>query len=170
MLGLRPTGEHHELAETPFVGALLSTGWYLVVADRCDDALVGDAITQSLSTNADVVACSIEEHVMFSAASFWSAGRRIWSVSHDAQKAADNLESSGELPAFFADVRETLFAQQAREDAGAAEVDFAFEVPLVLACRVAGFKHDDGEPERFDVLEPISGSRLIRAKPWWNVW
>jgi hypothetical protein len=170
-LALHPTGEQLELPEAPFVGALLSTGWYLVVADRCDHALVAEATLKSLPASTDAVSCSIEEHVMFSAASFWSGGRRVWSVSHDAQKAIDHLESWGDLPPFYSEIREAILAQQAREGGAGAEVDFVSDLPLELARRIVGYKHDaDGEPARFDVLHPTSDSLLARRKPWGRFW
>jgi hypothetical protein len=168
-LALRTTGRYVELAgEAPFGGAAMSTGWYLIVADRGEHKLISEPIVQPVSTKVDVVTCWVEEHVMASEASFWSQGRRIWSVSHDAQQGEEHFESNGKLPAFFDEIRASAFADQASK--GKSEgVDFIIEVPLEMARRIAGYKHDaDGEPARFEVLETTNES--MRGRPWWKVW
>jgi len=168
-LALRSTGRQCELpGESPIVGAALSSGWYVIIADRCDHLLIAEPIVQPASTKVDLVVCSIEEHVMCCAASSWSQGRRIWSVSHDAQQAADHLETKGQLPPFFDSVRDGALREQASK--GESEgVDFVFDVPIEMAQRMVGFRHDaEGEPTRFDVLEPVSGSAL--GRPWWKIW
>src|SRR5262245_7172798 len=105
-LGLRPTGEQLELPEAPIVGAELSTGWYLLIADRCDHALISPATLAIVSAKTDAVACSIEEHVMYSLASQWAAGAMVWSAAHDAQQAIGHLEMTGQLPPFAHEIRD----------------------------------------------------------------
>jgi hypothetical protein len=171
LLKLRLTGERLELPTAPIVGAELSTGWYLVVAKRCDHELIADRILQIASAKVDVIACSVEEHVMYSLASLWSGGTRVWSVTHDAQRAIHHLEASGQLPPAFSEIREQLLAQQAAEGGAEANVDFVFDVPLRTAQQITGFKHDEGgEPAHFDVLEQMPDSILVRARPWWRFW
>ena len=170
-LGLRVTGEQLEMPEAPIVGAALGTGWYLVVATSADHALVDDSSLERLSANTDVIACSIEEHVMCSSAALWSGGSRIWSVMHDAQRAIDHLDAAGQLPPFFPEVRDQGLAQQAAEGGAGADVDLVFDVPLETARRITGFRHDaGGEPARFDVLEPVPGSILNRSRARWKFW
>ena len=170
LLGLRPTGTQAELPTVPFAGAALSIGWYLVVAGTCDAPLIAARTLASLSAQADVVACAVEEHVMFSRACAWSKGAELWSVTHDAQRTRNHLETSGALPTFFAELRDAILSPAAADD-DEADVDYVFDVPLVLAQRVTGFKHDaDGEPTRFDVFELRDGSILNPPKPWWRFW
>src|SRR5215472_7624048 len=170
-LGLRPTGEQVEIPEAPIAGARLSTGWYLVVAARCDHPLITGRSLGLVSAEADVVACSIEEHVMYSQSSFWSGGGRVWSIAHDAQRSIDHLEVSGELPPFFVEIRNRRFGEQSAQRGAAPAVDFVFDVPLEVAQRLVGFKHDvAGGPESFDVLEPINNAIKGPAKRWWKFW
>jgi hypothetical protein len=170
LLGLRPTGAQATLPTVPFAGAALSNGWYLVVAGTCDASLIAAPTLALLSAQAEVVACAIEEHVMFSRACAWSKGAEVWSVAHDAQRTRFDLETSGALPPFFAELRDQILAPPAAEDHDS-DVDYIFDVPLAVAQRLTGFKHDaDGEPARFDVFELRDGSILAPAKPWWRFW
>src|SRR5262249_10555512 len=130
-LKLRPTGEQVDLPTAAFVGASLSTGWYLVVANECDHDLVSAGTLKSLRGATDVLCCSIEEHVMSSSASFWSGGRQVWSVRHDGgDRGLDHLQSWGDLPSIFPEIRAALLAEQAADDEGG--VDFVFDIPLEL--------------------------------------
>jgi hypothetical protein len=171
LLGLQLTGKQVELPEAPIVGAELDSEWYLVVAARCDHRLIADPSLNLVSKGAGVIACSIEEHVMYSRSSFWSGGSRIWSIEHDAQRSIDHLDVSGQPPSFFVEIRDRLLGQQSAEGGSRAGVDFVFDVPLEVAQRIVGFKHDAaGDPERFDVLQVTRDSVLARARPWWKFW
>jgi hypothetical protein len=142
-----------------------------MVAGRCDHALISDRILALVSAKTDAVACSIEEHVMVSLACQWSGGAEVWSATHDAQRSIEHLEVTGRLPDFADEVRSQLLAQQAEETGADVQVDFVFEVPLELARRIVGFKHDEeGDPARFEVLETRPGSQLISRKAWWRLW
>src|SRR6185312_13383056 len=79
---LRPTGKAGEYPDDPMVGAPLDGGWYLLVARGCDHRMISDQVLKTLSRRCRVIACSIEEHVMFSGAALWENGERVWSVSH----------------------------------------------------------------------------------------
>jgi hypothetical protein len=75
------------------------------------------------------------------------------------------------LPAIYADLLRKAQEAQDAEDADAAEVDFFFEVPLQLAHRIAGFKHDEEiagiNYEAFHVYDSQSGTP---GRKWWQVW
>ena len=172
-LGLNATGETLEIPEAPLVGAELNGGWYLVIAQGCDHALVRDDFVSSISTERDAVACSIEEHVMWSSASFWSGGKSVWSVAHDAQESIDHFTASGTPPPSFAEIRDRLLEQQESEGGADADVDLVFDLPLELADQIVGFKHDGGAslyPEVFEVLDPGESGSLLMKKPWWKFW
>jgi hypothetical protein len=172
-LALCATGETVEIPEAPLVGAELSGGWYLVIAQGCDHALVGDDFVSSISRERDAVACSIEEHVMWSSASFWTGGASLWSVVHDAQESIDHFTVDGTPPQSFIEVKDRLLEQQKSEGGADADVDFVFDLPLELAEEIVGFRHDGAAgcyPDAFEVLHPAdSGSPLVK-KPWWKFW
>src|SRR6185295_19130791 len=85
-LGFRRTGKFEEFPESPFCGAASKAGWTIVVMNRSSAALDGTVDLARLSKLGDVVACFVEEHVMCSAAAYWSSGSVTWSVVHESSK------------------------------------------------------------------------------------
>ena len=67
MLGFRRTGKPGNHGEHALVGRALPDGWYLLVAQGCDDRITKAKTLVHLSKRAEALACSIEEHMMFSA-------------------------------------------------------------------------------------------------------
>jgi hypothetical protein len=157
VLGLRGTGTFEELAESPFDGAALPSGWYLVEGECADERLLDAARLSALSEFGDVVTVSIEEHTMFSSISGWSGGRENWSVVHEANQSADHLEVTGTPPVAWTAIQERCRAEQ---ETGDDEVDHIFEVPVELGRELTGYRHDadidDARDEPFEVLEPIT--------------
>ena len=159
-LGLRDTGEREEIPDSPLLGADLPGGWYLVFANRCDFA--DSAPLAKLSSAADVVTCSVEEHVMYSSAASWNNGRQVWSVIHDAQQGAGHLDAVGELPPGFGPIRDRLWEEQAARG----DADYLFDIPVELAKALIGFRHDQDTPG----TPPAPFTRLASAKKWWQIW
>lgn len=114
------TAEADPNFESPISGAELQGGWFLLVGQGCSHRLIDPGLLASLSRRSACIACSIEEHVMFSSCSYWRDGAEVWSVTHDAQKGIYNLETKGELPATFGPIRERTFREQEADDAGEA--------------------------------------------------
>jgi hypothetical protein len=170
-LGLIPTNRVAEYAREPVSGQSLRGGWFLVVMKGSDHPLISESSLSALSDQSEVVACSIEEHVMFSSAEGWSNRQRHWRVQHDAQQSIRHLSTLGSLPANYAELlRRTQEAQDA-EDADGAEVDFFFEVPLQLAHDIAGFKHDEEIPGvNYDAFRVYDSQRGAARRKWWQVW
>ncbi len=110
---------------------------------------------------------------MTCSAQFWSGGRKVWEVVHDAQDNVNHLESAGEpLPASL----ELYRAKAAASHATDVEVDFMFDVPLLLARDITGFKHDEKLEEgaalfRIDLVsEKASTGMTGGQKAWWKFW
>src|SRR5262245_51761905 len=82
VLGFRSTGTHGNYGEHTLVGRQLRDGWYLLIANTCDDRIAQNITLAHLSKGCQAVACSIEEHVMFSSCVFWNEGKKVWSVKH----------------------------------------------------------------------------------------
>jgi hypothetical protein len=173
-LGLVTGSRLAAYAREPLSGQSLRGGWFLVVMKGSDHPLVSESSLSALSAQSQVVACSVEEHVMFSSAEGWTNSERNWRVEHDAQQSARHLVASGWLPAAYAEVlrkaQEAHEAQQA-DDTEAPDVDFFFEVPLEVALNVAGFKHDVEIPGinygAFQVYDVPPGTA---RRKWWQMW
>jgi hypothetical protein len=158
VLALSLSGESSEVPEGKFSGARLGTGWYLIVINEYGHKYVSERSLRESSSSADVVAATIEEHVMSSSAEAWKGGKRIWKVTHEGESGRTrHLGESGVLPEEYGAIKARLIAAQDKEDAGEREVDYFFEVPLELAEAVVGFKHDKALKARFEVLNPAPG-------------
>jgi len=168
------TDEPDEYYETPISGAALENGWFLLVGRRCDNRLVDSEFLQILSNRWDCIATTIEEHVMHVTSSYWSSGSELWSIVHDAQNGINHLESRGSLPSDYDAIRADKIQQQEAEGGESADVDVIFDVPLEIAKRFFGFRHD----EDCDVLAQeciVSFTDLARhpsgrKPPWWKLW
>ena len=170
-LELRPTGERSEHLPTrrvPFCWAKLGD-WVLVLSDSSspwfgkrfvDESSAAERFLAELSRGCEVVACFVEEHVMYTRAAAWKDGVRRWSVAHASEQGIAHLQVEGEPPASFRTLAADARAAQAADD----EVDHVFEVPLNLARDVTDFRHDGGNLV-FDVLtlaperKPTQGPR-----------
>jgi len=168
-LGLSPTGEVALYGESLFTGRALPNGWFILFVNQCEHEFAKPEVLASLSNLGDVVACSIEEHVMWCKAELWSNGRQVWQIEHDSQKNRCHLSTSGSLPEGFSKIKET-FAEQQKQSGGVnSDTDYFFEIPLQTAKRIVGFKHDEvgHEDESFQVFKYDSSSsfpkQIVRA-------
>lgn len=177
-LGLTPTGETTGYGDALFTGRSLQSGWFVLFINQCHHVFVQRGTLASISAIVDVVACSIEEHVMWSTAGFWHSSCEVWRVEHDAQEGICHLRKSGSLPDEYSRI-ETQYAEEQKQAAGKhPEVDYFFEIPLQLAKKIVGFKHDESPAadEDFMVLERTKPRYSADAtveqnkKPWWNPW
>ena len=158
-LGLRDTGETDPYHESPFSGGELSSGWYLIWSN---DLMWGadEEKFARLSVNCDVLVAIAEETSMTFVASGFSAGRKVWSVVHDAQHSPRHLESEGEMPPSFEEIRQRIAVLQNKEnDADPYSVDYYASIPPEVFASVTQFKYDEmsssGEEVNFTVLEKL---------------
>lgn len=160
-LALRPTGRFEEIPEGMFSAASFGS-WYLVFIDRHAHEFVREAMLEKLSADCEVVAVTVEEHVMFSSAEHWSSGKRLWSVVHESESGSNHLEESGSLPPSYAGIKDRLLAEQKKEDEDdKMKVDHVFDVPLEFAELVTGFKHDNVIEAKFEILEKKPSTGLL---------
>jgi hypothetical protein len=174
ILGLRKTGKHGDYGKHSLVGHQLRDGWYILIANTSEDRITKGKILTKLSKGCQAVACSIEEHVMFSSCAFWNKGKKIWSVKHRGEEGAFDVVNSGKLPENYSLLKDQFIAKQKSEGGERAEVDHVFELPLSLAKQLVGFKHDeeisdlpDGSYEIFEYGYLQRISRAVSASlPW----
>lgn len=156
-LGLRSTHTFEEIPESALVCTVFETDW-TVVLTQGEEPPVTETFCARLSKAWELVTCVVEEHVMFSQASNWRKGERVWSVVHDAQVSRDHLEVTGQAPESLDRIWRAV--DEMKRSTPIDGVDYAFDVPVLLAESVTGFRHDASEPERrFEVLE---------RTPWWG--
>ncbi|SHH50717.1 hypothetical protein [Massilia sp. CF038] len=150
----------------PVSGRPARDGWVIIAAIGCAHRIVDPTSLATLSAGCEVVACSIEEHVMFCSAAQWSDGARVWEVVHESEQGDDHLATEGALPhdlaKLLAEKRNAL--NGSRDD----DTDYAFDIPLDLAFSLTGFRHDGPltpDDELFTVLHDG-----MPPKPWWKFW
>jgi hypothetical protein len=126
-----------------------------------------------LSIDHDLLLCLVEEHVMASSSEFWSKGKRQWRLSHEGENGPKGLEVDGNPPEVYAATAKEMEALQLAEGGDDAGVDYIFEIPLLIAKALVGFKHDEICPHligaRFEVMSraaPTPGvlSRIFGPK------
>lgn len=149
-LGLEETRSREFVPESPVSAVTLETGWYVIFFNDPSPPALQPEVLRRLSELSVVVTCQVEEHSMVSTAAEWQDGKEVWYVMHDAEDGPTSLDSVGQLPTSFESVR------NAQLDIGSsANVDYMFDVPVILAQKITGFRHDDlleSEEGRFVVL------------------
>jgi len=74
-------------------------------------------------------------------------------------------------PRGSAEVRDEYSAQQAAEGGAGAGVDYYFEIPLVVAKSLVGFKHDEQNhsmQSEGEILEDLVAPPSRSS--WWKLW
>lgn len=172
LLQVSETTEPDPEFEAELAGVPLHGGWFLLVVQGIEHRLTDPAVLSQLAKRWRCLSCVVEEHAMVSYATLWRAGHMAWSVGHDAQKGILHLEATGDLPPSFRDLRDRTLQEQTRLGGQAAEEDLVFEVPLLLARELVGFKHDEAPTHPFEseprVFEVIGETAL--GRPWWKLW
>lgn len=177
-LGLAPTGDTADYGEAMFTGRTLPSGWFLLVMNQCDHKFVMPKSLGPLSAGCEIVACSIEEHVMVCTSSLWRNGAVVWHIEHDAQKSIDHISTFGQLPDGYTEIEREFAEQQKLAGGKEADTDYFSEIPLQTANAIVGFKHDEAglDDKDFEVFKSEASSpRADQSsshgrKPWWKLW
>jgi hypothetical protein len=171
-LGLARTGEKEEFPESELTCASLPGSWFLVCVNEFDSPITSERVLSSLSVGCKLVSCQIEEHIMLSSATCYSNGSQSWRVEHDAQQSIYHLSTIGSPPPQLAEAHAKLQQEQDNAGGAGADVDYIFDVPVVVAQAITSYRHDmdiegaDSEP--FEVLRQAVTAR--QTKPWWKLW
>jgi hypothetical protein len=163
-LALADTGEPDDGNESPASGAALPGGGYLVFFNDFAHPATQDAAMALLSAGGEALACQVEEHVMASAAFLYRDGAKVWDVVHLADEGLYHLEVGGTPPALLDTIHAEMKATQDEQGGLEADVDCLFEVPLMLAMALYGYRHDEtalvsGETLDFTELVPAAAGR-----------
>jgi hypothetical protein len=82
----------------------LDNDWHLLVANRCNHNIIKTPSLATLAVGCEVIACTIEEHVMYSSAECWRDGQCIWHVEHSSEEGENHLAVAGKPPNCLAQV------------------------------------------------------------------
>jgi len=152
----------------PFKGVAshaLPNKWFLVVAEGCDHRVANAASMSALSKGCRAICCAVEEHVNYAATELWQDGQRIWHVQHQGDEDSENISAQGQVPQRFKELLATVETADSENLQG----DFHMDIPLMLAKEIAGFRHDECDPE-FDSI-PFDELVDLKAKSrWWTPW
>ncbi|MGX9220737.1 hypothetical protein ACWV27_20390 [Massilia varians] len=160
-LSLADSDEPDEANESPVSGADLPGGGYLLVfKDMAHPATQAEGMAR-LSAGCEALGCQVEEHVMASAAFQYKDGAKLWDVVHLSEEGLYHLAVDGTPPALLATIHAEMKATQDEQGGADADVDCLFEVPLMLATALCGYRHDEaallsGETLDFTELVPAA--------------
>jgi hypothetical protein len=144
----REIGDQSEDFDAPTNAYASEKNWAIIIRSYCSFPYPSDQALAELSEAREIISVHVEEHVMFAHAEFWRDGKAIWKVWHGGDENVRDFHAIGEFPASFETLKQQYFAKQDEEDAGGAEVDLIFDLPLDLAAELTGFRHDEGAPDR----------------------
>lgn len=170
--GLQTTATYHDDDRVTYCFACLSTGWTILFAQDFDFAC--DARLAEMSRlEVTVVGCQVDEDALYSRSACFIDGRPVWQIVHDSSRGPRHLETDGVLPDGFYEIRSRLEAEQTQNDAGDADSDFIFDIPVEVAALGSGYRYNrsdyDGDPPVFTDAEPIGGYVEDRLQePWWR--
>jgi hypothetical protein len=134
--GVVPTQEYEEVPESQVTARGFSDGQYLLYVSEA--ILPDDGMLSTLSRDAEVLYCYVNETVMDSLTSSWVNGTEKWRVYHSANQRVTHLEAGGMLPEEFADIKKRLFEAQNRDD----EADYIFDIPIDLFVALGGMRYN----------------------------
>jgi hypothetical protein len=158
ILGLIATGRPGDYLDHQLVGIHLANGWYAIVARGCNNRIVHRDVLARTSRHGEIIACSVEEHVMFSRGASWKDGTIVWSVEHRGDVGVFDLRTHGVVPRELAATQADTIRRQEAEGGAAAGVDYVIEVPLAVSRVLVGFTYDeDGDGGRPEVLQVRAG-------------
>jgi hypothetical protein len=100
--------------------------------------ILSDGILSELSAECSIVACSIEERVMYMSTSFGEPSGNLERASRGGDHGVMDLVVRGTLPAAFDDLRARAFARQAAAAGDDAGVDDIAGIPQGLARSIVG--------------------------------
>jgi hypothetical protein len=144
----------------------LPDGWTLIVIGDLDHPLTSKQTLELNSAACTVVTFSIEEHVDFSSAEMWENGSQQWQVQYESEGEVPGLEAHGNLPANYAALERECRKNEELENHGPPFGDCIFDLPLLLAASIAGYRHDVSLIDSFELLhwqKPEAGKPRCRG-------
>lgn len=135
-LGANTTGATGEYFDFPLSSGQLSNGWTIVWSE--DETYFDPERSAAISKHFSLLSCWVNETVMHSRLIQFENGEQIWAVWHEGDEVPDHIDHFGQPPEEMA----TLIADAREQQANDEGVDYLFDVPLMMAQSICGFKHD----------------------------
>lgn len=152
-------------------GAMLPSGWYLIIYDHRairdprDPHYRQRLDPNRLSEESEVVRCEILESIMFHSVEAWDKGKEKWHVTHDSEEGMFDLTVTGDPPDILEAIKKKHIDEQVSEGGENAGVDLICEIPLDLAREIVGYKHDEYLPELKQVhFEELVDPETLRRR------
>lgn len=121
------------------IGVPLKSGWYQIL-DYSDTLVDNKNKMSRLSTGAEVLVGSVEEHVMYCMAACWHNGKIAWSIEHNSDRGPEHLQVTGTPPKSFEAIKKRI--KQEREATPENERhDFFFSIPVDLYEELTGYSY-----------------------------
>jgi hypothetical protein len=138
-LGLKKSEGNNRCPEIDFSYIDMHNGWHIVIVNGDDVMTAKTSWLKELSYQAEVISAFAEEHVMYSAASAWRDGKRIWFIEHNLERGDEDLQTEGTLPECFEEVHQELLNERKNDPH---PCDYIFDVPIIVGMKITGYIHD----------------------------
>jgi hypothetical protein len=160
-LKARKSGASGEYIDFDLSIGSLGNGWIIIWSE--DEEYFDDPRSLILSSNFPLIACWVNETVMHSRVRKLSNGKEEWAIWHEGDENIAHIDSSGNPPAELTKLIAEAREQQALDN----EVDYLFDVPLLIAASICGFKHDEfmDDTIAFDEISIEAESGMANAPP-----
>ena len=140
-LDLEATGDEQEHPTAPFAATTLPMGWVVIVVNDEHARETTTEMAKHLSDH-EVIQVHVEEDARLSLAARHVEGLCTWQVAHDGQQGEDHLFVEGRQPIELAGIR----AWHEHDLRSNPEKESLFDVPIDLAKRLVGYRHDEDLP------------------------
>ncbi len=127
-----------------------------------------NSLMRKVSVNANVLAFSMDDHVMNSTCKAWKNGKNIWAVVHNGDKDVLNITERGELPEFYESMKKGYIKRQkGAED----DVDLFFDMPADIIREVTGFNlNGKSAGTDFEILDADFRLKMSKSLSGIMVW
>ncbi|MBX9573015.1 MAG: hypothetical protein K2X77_29230 [Candidatus Obscuribacterales bacterium] len=154
-IGAQKTGKNSEVPDWKLSYFDRGKEWHWLVENNVDMMRDKKDLLITLSKGTELICVVVEEHVMYSAASEWKDGVRVWLIEHDNERGGlQDIRAEGTVPDCYQETRTDLLKQLMSDP----ETDYLFDVPTTVAMKICGYKHDE-VPDTDDVYWELKYTR-----------
>jgi hypothetical protein len=140
MLDLGATSDE-QLHDGDWLAHIKTSGWTVLWIE--DETFISKnrKMISKASEFCDVIACDVNETVMWSAAEYFKDGELVWKLTHSGESNITDLYEEGSVPERVSLLKAE--ALKSLEEEGDDAPDYMFDVPLDAAADFIKFRHDE---------------------------